>query len=178
MAENFDKYSKYVKKIVADALEDIKDHGNQETLLVYLAIMKYFGDKGLPSSHCHSFIDTIGCANIKNTLSVLDELCNQAKIFVVERSTDKSNKFLEISHEPVAYQIIEKFTGTGKGKKAKLQKYFVDLLNEKKFMEKRFLLSEVHMDIKEILGKYQNLGFCQTKIPVSIPARLRISVSA
>jgi hypothetical protein len=53
MAENFDINSKYVKKVVNEALEDIGDYGKQEALLQYLAILKYFGDKGLPSSHCH-----------------------------------------------------------------------------------------------------------------------------
>lgn len=53
MAENFNKNSNYVKKVVTEALEDIGEYGKQETLLQYLAIMKYFGDKGIPSTHCH-----------------------------------------------------------------------------------------------------------------------------
>ena len=53
MAENFDIKSNYVKKVVNEALEDIGDYGKQENLLQYLAIMKYFGDKGLPSTYCH-----------------------------------------------------------------------------------------------------------------------------
>ena len=53
LAENFDINSKYVRKVVDDALEDISDYGKLETLLHYLAILKFFGDKGLPSSYCH-----------------------------------------------------------------------------------------------------------------------------
>lgn len=53
MAENFNINSNYVKKVVTEALEDIGLYGKQETLLQYLAIMKYFGDKGIPSTHCH-----------------------------------------------------------------------------------------------------------------------------
>jgi len=113
MAENFDKHSSYIKRVVSEALEDIGNYGRQETLLVYLAIMKYFGDKGLPSSQCHSFIDDIGAANIKNTQSLMDTLCTQAKLFVVESTTEKSYKMLEISHEPVAYQLLDRFTEFG-----------------------------------------------------------------
>ena len=53
MAENYNLKSSYVKKIVNEALEDIGNYGKQQDLLQYLAIMKYYGDKGLPSTHCH-----------------------------------------------------------------------------------------------------------------------------
>jgi hypothetical protein len=154
MAENFDKHSSYIKRVVSDALEDISSYGRQETLLIYLAIMRYFGDNGLPSSQCHSFIDDLGSANIKNTSTLLDNLSSQAKLFVVEISTEKAHNILEITHTPVAYQLLDKFTQFGTGfKKAKLKKYVQDLLYESKIMEKRFLKDDVHEAIRDLLGK-------------------------
>ncbi len=65
MAENFDIKSNYVKKVVNEALEDIGCYGMQEALLQYLAIMKYFGDKGLPSTHCHQVFQIIDHSFLK-----------------------------------------------------------------------------------------------------------------
>jgi hypothetical protein len=152
MAENFNKHSEYIKKLVADALKDIGNYGKQKTLLLYLAIMKYYGDKGLPSSHCHSFIDDIGCANIKNTLTLMEALSNPAKIFVVERNTETSHKILEVSHEPVAFQLLEKFTQFSSKNTDQLKKTVIELMNEQVIMEKRIFRIEVHSDIREILG--------------------------
>jgi hypothetical protein len=158
MAENFNKDSNYIKRVVSDGLEDINIYGRQETLLIYLAIMRYFGDNGLPSSQCHSFIDVLGSANVKNTSTLLDTLSSQAKLFVVENSTEKAHNVLEISHTPVAYQLLDKFTqfGTGTHKK-KLKNYVEKLLYEDKIMKKRFLMDDVHEAISGILG--ENLFF-------------------
>ena len=154
MAENFNKNSNYIKRVISEALEDMGSFGKQEKLLIYLAIMRYFGDTGLPSSHCHFFIDNLGAANIKNTLTLMDTLCSQAKLFVVERTTEFSIKVLEISHEPVAFQLLEKYTQIGSGsRRAKLSDEVMALLREKKIMGKRFASEFVHSSLRKILSK-------------------------
>ena len=52
MAENFDENSPYVKKVVQDALMDVHLYSKQKDLLLYLAILKWYGNFGLPFKHC------------------------------------------------------------------------------------------------------------------------------
>ena len=123
--------------------------------------MKYFGDDGLPSGHCHSFIDEIGNANIKNTITVMEQLCCQAKIFVCQSTNIYENKMLHISHEPVAYQLLDILTELGSKNKTTLKKKFCDLIHEKTIMEKKFLKFHVHKGIKQILGTPMNFKLRQ-----------------
>ena len=129
--------------------------------------MKYFGDDGLPSGHCHSFIDEIGNANIKNTMTVMELLCSQAKIFICQSENMYANKMLHISHEPVAYQLVDILTGFGSTNKIVLKRTFCELIHEKTIMEKNFLKSEVHKGIKQILGKPLNLFVSASQPPLS-----------
>ena len=87
----------------------------------------------------------------------MDCLCIQAKLFVCERETERGHRKLEISHEPVAYQLLKKLNFLGSDGHKVLEKTVVQLIDEKRFMSARFLKSEVHMIIREILGKYKKL---------------------
>ena len=77
--------------------------------------------------------------------------CSPAKFFVCERTTEKSHKILEITHEPVAYQLLEKFFKIN-ANKHDLKEKITELLKEP-FMEIRFLKQELHYDMKDVLGK-------------------------
>ena len=74
-----------------------------------------------------------------------------AKFFVCERTTDMSYQFLEITHEPVAYQLLEKFFNISSTMKDLFEK-FKDLLTEP-LMGIRFLKQELHSDIRAVLGE-------------------------
>ncbi len=73
-----------------------------------------------------------------------------AKFFVCEKMTEHSFKILEITHEPVAFQLLEKFFKFSVAKKSLYEKV-VEFLKED-FIGNRFLKQEVHTDIREILG--------------------------
>ena len=54
MVNNF-KESQYVKDVVRKTLENIKTiYPNQEVMLIYLSIFKYFADLALPQDVCKS----------------------------------------------------------------------------------------------------------------------------
>jgi hypothetical protein len=76
-----------------------------------------------------------------------------AKFFVCERMTEKNFKILEITHEPVAFQLLEKFFKLSVSKKPLFEK-FSELLKEN-FIENRFLKQELHTDIREVLGQFK-----------------------
>lgn len=77
-----------------------------------------------------------------------------AKFFVCERTTNMSHQILEISHEPVAYQLLEKFFNISTTTNNLFEK-FKDLLKEP-FMGIRFLKQELHSDIREVLGEWSS----------------------
>ena len=78
-----------------------------------------------------------------------------AKFFVCEKMTENSFKVLEITHEPVAFQLLEKFLKFSVAKKSLYEKV-VEFLKED-FIGNRFLKQEVHKDIREILGLFKKV---------------------
>jgi hypothetical protein len=157
MVAKFDKTSKYIGRVVCEALAGIDIYGRQKQLLTYLAIMKHFGDTGLPSSHCHYFIDELASSNIKNNMTLMETLCSQARLFTVERSTDMGYKILEISHEPVAYQLLFQLTKFSSERNRKeLAKQAEGLILEEKILKRRFLKDQVQTSIRDLLSKQLN----------------------
>ena len=111
------------------------------------------------------FIDEIGYHNINNTARLMEILeASPAKFFVCERTTDKSYQILEITHEPVAYQLLERFFNISTST-AGLYEKFKNLLVEP-LMEIRFLKQELHSDIREVLGE-RSLPFQFTQTLIS-----------
>jgi len=159
MTKKFDMNSKYVKDVVDNALEDIGNYGNLEKLLIYLSIMKYFGGKGMPSSHCHRMIDELSALSIENKQSLMDYiLTTPAKFFVCEVVSEKSIKTLEITHEPVAYHLLQKFTNFSVSVNP-LYERIMDLLGDNIIINHNFARPEVHKCIRETLGNFLLLRF-------------------
>ena len=74
-----------------------------------------------------------------------------AKFFVCEQTTERGYKILEITHEPVAYQLLEKFFKISMPNKQDLYEKIVEMLKEP-FLDNAFLKQELHYAIKEVLG--------------------------
>ncbi len=69
MAENFDEESDYVKRLVHNALTHMElIYSNQMRVLLYLSILKYFGNAHLPVHHCKKLAFPFGLdASVKST---------------------------------------------------------------------------------------------------------------
>ncbi len=66
MAENFDKDSGYVRKLVGSALMDMREiYPQQRKVLLYLSILKYFGNAHLPVHHCKKLAFAFGDGTFK-----------------------------------------------------------------------------------------------------------------
>jgi len=110
MAENFDEQSAYVKKTVEAALKGIQRYPEQKQLLLYLALLKWYGNSGLPAKHCESYIFP-QLVSIASQTNFLERLCRQVKLFVNEYKNEYTRgtcpfKTIEVTHSPVAFQVI------------------------------------------------------------------------
>jgi len=108
------KDSVYVRRVVSDTLKNIHIFSNQESMLLYLSVLKYFANLCLPADVCQSLKDNQ--TNFEKKLApkrVLSGLCQPAKVFLSQRNSaikvKKGNfKFLaiEVSHVPLAEALF------------------------------------------------------------------------
>jgi hypothetical protein len=150
MAENFNQESKYIKKVVETALSEIDLHPDQRQLLMYLSLLKWFINAGLPVQLCQVLIFGY-LENSGDKRTLLDKLCCQLKFFVVTRDRNLRGtapfKFLEICHKPVAFQVLKQLISF----EEKLPNYISELIKEKVFSSERFMANEVSITFRKLL---------------------------
>jgi hypothetical protein len=166
MAHDF-KDNDYVKSVVSDTLSNTaKNHSLQATLLLYLSMLKCYVQLSLPAAVCHSLMDNQTKFDyISQTIpppNVLSKMCQEAQMFISEKDrkftcrtglrTKMKFKVLEVTHEPVARQILIYLSSTLA--KEKVSKVLLDFLCEPAIMSgDRSFEEMLHCDVRKLLGE-------------------------
>ena len=173
MAENFKDDSDYVRKVVENALYDMKKvYSRQADLLLYLSVLKYFGDMHLPAIHCRKIAfpllsdstirdlrgKTINIEDCDMAVRDLQDFSPQAKLFLKENSdTSGGARFalfyhsLEIAHRPVAFQVYSSLLPHEED----LANVVTKLLSEKGLTDRSQAREFVLMTLRKLLCKRQ-----------------------
>ena len=160
VAEDFNTNSEYVKRVVQGILLDMgRMYPDQQTLLLFLSVLKFFGNVGLPRKHCElvafkglSKVSQIRKKDLGDVTKKFRSFCPQLVYFTREttRSYYKSPscKYKEINHVPVAFQL---FTELSRG--TDLSMTVKRLVSEKTLTKERFLQDDIHGILVDLLTK-------------------------
>ncbi len=151
MAENFNEESEYVKTTVESALKGIKRHPKERQLLLYLALLKWYGNSGLPVKHCEAFVFP-PLATLSAQTSFLDRLCRQVKLFVNEYQNEHIRgtcpfRTVEVTHSPVAFQVIRHLITPF----TELPNVVSEMIQEHVFASEDFMSKEISIIFRKLL---------------------------
>ena len=158
-AEDFNMNSTYVKRVVQETLLDMGSlYPDQQTLLLYLALLKHFGNLQLPKKHCEllsfksaSLFSKIEKKSIGDIIHHYKTFSPQVVAFTRETKEfiqSGLGSFLEISHAPVAYHLFQELS-----KSTSLSGIVKNMMGEKALVEERFFQDLVHSTFVELLTK-------------------------
>ena len=130
MANNFDKQSDYVEKVVSEALSDIEIHRTDAKLLLYLAILSVYGNSScmiLPIKQCRRLVGRCEANSSQANRPFLKTLCPEAKLFLIQVEDERFELGIRISHVIIGLYVLKRLA---ESKQKRLSGIVTNLLHE------------------------------------------------